>query len=98
MLKNASLEAVEELICCGDIVDVELPLEKWISCSERLPEADDPFEVLCCDIHGNQLITHPFSSEEANTGYCAESEECYLYDCVAWMPLPEPYTEDADEK
>ena len=26
MLKNASLEAVEELISCGDIIDVELPL------------------------------------------------------------------------
>ena len=69
----------------------------WIPCSERLPEEGEPFEVLCCDVHGNQLIAYPFSSEEANTGYCAESEGCYLYDCIAWMPLPEPY-KGSDEK
>ena len=63
---------------------------QWIPCSERLPEN----EVLCCDIHGNLMIGNMFVSEKSNTGYSAESEHEYMYDCVAWMPLPSPYEEN----
>lgn len=64
--------------------------QQWIPCSERLPEGD----VLCCDIHKNLMIGYVFVSESSNTGYNAESEQEYMYDCIAWMPLPEPYTEE----
>ena len=59
---------------------------QWIPCSERLPEGD----VLCCDIHKNLMIGYVFVSESSNTGYNAESEQEYMYDVIAWMPLPEP--------
>ena len=61
--------------------------QQWIPCSDRLPEN----EVLCCDIHGNLMIGNMFVSEKSNTGYSAESEHEYMYDCIAWMPLPLPY-------
>ena len=50
MLKNASLEAVEELISCGDIIDVKLPFERWIPVSEDKPE---PFQEVLVTLHEN---------------------------------------------
>lgn len=61
---------------------------RWIPCSERLPEE---FYVLCCDNYGEMLIANPFECDDSDTGFSAESEDCYMYNCVAWMPLPEPY-------
>ena len=62
--------------------------QQWIPCSERLPEE---FYVLCCDNHGEMLIANLFECDDSDTGFSAESEDCYMYNCVAWMPLPEPY-------
>lgn len=64
---------------------------KWIPCSERLPE--EGCEFLCCDERGESIIGLPYADEEAYTGFSAESETEYIFNCVAWMPLPEPYQE-----
>lgn len=66
----------------------------WIPCSEKLPGDEDPYSVLCCDAHGEMLIAHPFKDERSNIGYSAESDECFMYDCIAWMLLPERYKEE----
>lgn len=73
---------------CGTIFDDIPSAQQWIPCSERLPEE---FYVLCCDNHGEMLIANPFECDDSDTGFSAESEDCYMYNCVAWMPLPEPY-------
>ena len=65
----------------------KMALKQWIPCSERLPEE---YEVLCCNTHKDLLIGHPYKDETTNTGFSAESEGEYLFDCIAWMPLPEP--------
>lgn len=61
----------------------------WIPCSERLPEKYG--EYLCCDNCGNVIIAMPFENRDSDTRYCAESDNCYMWSCTAWMPLPEPY-------
>ena len=66
------------------------PEQRWIPCSEKLPEE---FDVLCCDNYGEMLIANPFECDDSDTGFSAESDECYMYNCIAWMPLPEPYQE-----
>lgn len=71
-----------------DTLESLSPAQQWIPCSERLPEE---FYVLCCDNHGEMLIANPFECDDSDTGFSAESEDCYMYNCVAWMPLPEPY-------
>lgn len=73
---------------------------EWIPCSERLPDMDngDAYEVLCCDDVGYILVAHPFASDDSDSGYSAENDGCYLYNCTAWMPLPEPYMKEGDEK
>ena len=80
---------------CLNVLPSAQPEQRWIPCSERLP---DEFEVLCCDDRGNMLIAHPFECGDSDTGYSAESEECYMYNVVAWMPLPEPYRGERTEE
>ena len=67
---------------------------EWIPVSERLPEE---FSVLCCDNHGEMLIAHPFECDASDTGFSAENDGCYMYNCIACMPLPMPYTEGRED-
>jgi len=67
--------------------------QEWIPCKERLPRE---YEVLCCDIYKNCIVGHPFADDSVSTGFCAESEGEFMYECVAWMPLPKPW-EGADD-
>ena len=62
--------------------------QEWIPCKERLPRE---YEVLCCDIYKNCIVGHPFADDSASTGFCAESEGEFMYECVAWMSLPKPW-------
>lgn len=64
--------------------------QEWTLCKEKLPKE---YEVLCCDIYRNCIVGHPFVDDSVSTGFCAEGEGEFLYECVAWMPLPEPYGE-----
>lgn len=68
---------------------------KWIPCSKRLSEVTD---VLCCDVRGEMCIAYPYADKDSNTGYSAESDSVYMIDCIAWMPLPEPYQEERREE
>ena len=67
---------------------------EWIPVSERLPEE---FSVLCCDNHGEMLIANPFECDASDTGFSAENNGCYMYNCIAWMPLPMPYREGRED-
>lgn len=93
MLKNASLEAVEELISCGDIIDAEFPFEKWIPVNERLPEKNGFY--LTSTINGLEILEF----NHGNPHYCEKpsfvSEVFGRGNGIvyAWMPLPEPYKE-----
>ena len=60
---------------------------QWMPCSERLPDE----KVLCCDTRGEMIIGYPYQDEESNTGYSAVLDDIVMIDCIAWMPLPEPY-------
>ena len=69
--------------------DMPSAQQRWIPCSERLPDE----EVLCCDTRGEMIIGYPYPDEESNTGFSANSDDVFMIDCAAWMPLPEPYEE-----
>lgn len=61
----------------------------WIPVTEKLPEE----EVLCVDKYGNYIIGWVYMDKISETGYTVENEESSMYNCIAWMPLPSPYTE-----
>ena len=64
---------------------------QWIPCSERLPK----HAALCCDRCGAMLVGFVEKSVARNGRYYAYDDDGEtLDDCVAWMPLPEPYKEE----
>ena len=69
--------------------DTNVGTNGWIPCSERLPEE---YTVLCCDKYGEIIVGHPYFDEVSDTNYSAESDNEMMYNCVAWQPLPSPYT------
>ena len=70
--------------------------QKWIPCSERLPEED--YNVLVTDEYGDVCVASWFNLW---TGEEVEGEEVEKYwhykgfrvNPTAWMPLPQPYKE-----
>lgn len=65
----------------------------WTPCNEGMPKGT----VLCCDDRGNMLVGLLCEDE---VGYMAYDDDGQvMHNCVAWMPLPEPYKgEEKDEE
>lgn len=66
------------------------PEQRWIPCSERLPEKNrKPNTFLVTDSDGKLSISKfyfPLSNSDIDKPYWSG-----MIDVVAWMPLPEPY-------
>lgn len=58
---------------------------KWIPCNERMPKGT----VICCDDRGEMLVGLLCKDEAGYVAYDDDGQK--MYNCVAWMPLPEPY-------
>ena len=69
---------------------------QWIPCTEKLPDSSE--KVLCCDKYGEYLIGRLYEDDTSDTGYGADDyEDCKMWDCVAWMPLPKPWKGEDNE-
>lgn len=76
----------------GEFDEMTKPLDEeirtWIPCSERLPEED-----------GKYLVTmNGYVSKKPIVGtsiFVTSTKEWYP-NCIAWMPLPEPYKEEGE--
>ena len=76
------------------------PEQRWIPCSERLPEADEyngdvAKYYLVQNEYGDMLVARYTHSDYWEQIYQLKpiSDEI-----VAWMPLPEPYREESEDK
>ena len=63
------------------------PGQRWIPCSERLPDNDEA--VLISNSHG---VTKAWWNGRFWTSIAVKKYKTV----IAWMPLPEPYREDAN--
>ena len=88
-IKGRALGIVDAIVIACQMPEVDA-VPQWIPCSERLPEG----EALCCDKRKNMMIGYVLSDGGSDTGFSADSDNCYMYDVVAWMELPEPFTQD----
>ena len=84
MFINLTKAEVEETVTA-------LEENKWIPCNERMPKGT----VLCCDDRGEMLVGLLCKNEAGYVAYDDDGQA--MYNCVAWMPLPEPYKEAEDE-
>lgn len=71
--------------------------QKWIPCSERLPE--DRELVLCSSKMGGVFEGRYFDDETDYQWYAFRNDEFVRNDVIdAWMPLPKPYKEESEVK
>lgn len=77
-------EVIEKVCEAYDAVieALQQPDQRWIPCSERLPEYK--VEVLAFNCDGEYEVNHTIDEED---------DEWFFDGVIAWMPLPEPYKE-----
>ena len=81
---------------------VEIP--QWIPCSERLPEIRSDLNSRTSDTVfvclENRTMHMAFYCEDGVWRFCesGEAKEPMWDKVIAWMPLPERYKEEGDEK
>lgn len=105
--KNKLAEAMEKLAefeekeKCGEWIDaielakiaIALQSQKWIPCSERLPE-DENYILVSFENSTMPDIARYEGNDEGGTFYPGDDEKSYSsygFFVNAWMPLPEPY-------
>lgn len=72
------------------------PEQRWILCSERVPEEDEQVLVYLYD---SPYIAWIDSNGEWNTEeFTLDKEKEREDEPIAWMPLPEPYREERREE
>lgn len=78
----------------GVWVDEDWQNDKWILCSDRLPEEDERVLITTKTMDKVYFGTHTkrygFSMRE---GFICDDGFMWLNTALAWMPLPEPYKE-----
>lgn len=78
-------------ILSGSTIEQERKKEKWIPCSESLPEEGK--QVLACDAYG---FIYTAECEVISDDERLDWRWYPIDDVVAWMPLPKPWEGEED--
>ena len=70
------------------VTDMKNAKPHWIQCSETVDIPDH--EILACDKYGEEMFG--YLAYEDDQWLCA-SDDCMMYDPIAWREKPEPYRE-----
>lgn len=77
----------------GNLPSAEPKTGEWIPCSERLPEESVPVLVCFTDWQTQEKTIDVSCLRDRNLW---DDHGRYNKECVAWMPLPEPYSIESD--
>ena len=102
---DACSQSINILDAMGRIEELPpvTPKQRWIPVSERLPEDHDWYVIVVKEKStGYQYIPRIASHNHDNCWSIIDTEDAdkdWLDDleCVAWMPLPEPYKVEPQE-
>ena len=83
---------IESEVAKGGACDFYEDGKRWIPVSERLPEAGKQY--LCCNEDGFREVGY-LSKVTGEWGF-TDTEA--FGEVIAWMPLPEPYKAESEEK
>lgn len=85
------IEKVKEacLVACE-----ALDKSKWIPCSERLPENENKYYLVCHHYGIFDILKYCEGWNCARLLSGGVQKRYEMHDIAAWMELPEPYTED----
>lgn len=88
-----SLASIGETVDYTDVAVKALDQTRWISVSERLPGSDEDVLVT------NGVGIYVGWIDATDKCWRVDSEsEYFMNDIVAWMPLPEPYKVESEDK
>lgn len=87
---NEALEKTVQFIYLKGYEDGSRRL--WIPCSETVDIPDH--EVLACDKRGEEILGY---LEYADEQWICASEDCVMYNPIAWMEKPEPYQGEGNQ-
>jgi hypothetical protein len=75
----------------------ELPNGGWIPVSERLPEDR---ELVLFSTKTDRVFEGRYFDDNTDHQWYAFRDECFAWNNVvtAWMPLPEPYKAESEDK
>ena len=88
---------------CLDVIAQVPSAQQWIPCSEKPPHTNGVYNVTRKISDGFECrnISDACYYDGANTWHDdtrVNHERMYLTDVIAWMPLPEPYKAESEDK
>ena len=78
-----------------DMAIKALEQTRWIPCTERLPKEDGCYLVT---IKWKGRYSGDVYTETTMAEYKEKTKEWDYVDVIAWMPLPEPYKAESEDK
>lgn len=95
MFRSGCLESIEALMAEGKIYDIDY--SPWIPVSEKVPEKFA--DVLCCTDSDEIFIAKYLGKMDDGTD-CFDDDDGMMQegDLIAWMPLPQTYKAEGNEK
>jgi Protein of unknown function (DUF551). len=93
-LGKKNTETVEINVLHLNRVIKALEQTRWIPVTERLPESDEEYHTfLVTDRKGKVTLSEFYLSIKDKKPYWSG-----MIDVIAWMPLPEPYKAESEDK
>ena len=92
MTREEALKILDTIPTIGEQVDaLEMAIKaleqtRWIPVSEGLPE-EDGYYLGCCGDNACSIVVDEFNKDH----FCK-------YNIIAWMPLPQPYKNETQER